>query len=229
MKDKWIDKIVKDKTFVDVGGLWGTVNEQVSVAYKSGAENTTMIDIQPLNNNLWTKFDERCESLGVTGYACIEADVTNENEVKKLKSYDVVHCSGILYHLPDPLILLRNLSKITNEYLILGSTTIPKEIIVDNNKLITKGAMSYFVPSLDSEQKDFFSKHFDNEGIKVLGVNLGENYQWYFSDKPNYAPWWWLFTEEYIEKLLAIVRLEVIDKYESWKNKSHTFLCKKIS
>ncbi len=32
----WISGFVKGKTFADIGGLWGTVNEKVTVAAKAG-------------------------------------------------------------------------------------------------------------------------------------------------------------------------------------------------
>ena len=34
--DKWIQEEAKGKTFADVGGLWGTVNEKVTVANGHG-------------------------------------------------------------------------------------------------------------------------------------------------------------------------------------------------
>jgi len=36
-RDLYIAQVIAGKTFVDVGGLWGTVNEKVSVAYQAGA------------------------------------------------------------------------------------------------------------------------------------------------------------------------------------------------
>jgi hypothetical protein len=29
----WVQDLVKDKTFADVGGLWNTINEKVTVPY----------------------------------------------------------------------------------------------------------------------------------------------------------------------------------------------------
>ena len=40
----WIKQLAKDRTFVDVGGLWNTVNERVTIAAKAGAAQVTMID-----------------------------------------------------------------------------------------------------------------------------------------------------------------------------------------
>ncbi|WP_407525533.1 hypothetical protein [Methylobacterium oryzisoli] len=40
-----IAKIVQGKSFAEVGGLWGLVNEKVSVAHDAGATDLCMIDI----------------------------------------------------------------------------------------------------------------------------------------------------------------------------------------
>jgi 2-polyprenyl-3-methyl-5-hydroxy-6-metoxy-1,4-benzoquinol methylase len=221
MKNDWIREKVKGKTFADVGGLWGTVNERVSVAEKSGASHATMIDIAKEKTDLWEKFSKRCNELNVNNYTCISADITNENDLATLEKYDVVHCSGILYHLQDPMILLNNLHTITNEYLMLGSTTIPESIASINN-----GA--YFIPALNEEQKTFFKNYFREQKIDAIGINWEQDFQWYNNRKPCFPPWWWLFTKSYVERLLMFCGFEIVESYESWPNKAHMFLCKKI-
>ena len=37
VRDTYISQVVAGKSFADVGGLWGTVNEKVSVAHAHGA------------------------------------------------------------------------------------------------------------------------------------------------------------------------------------------------
>ncbi len=45
VRDTYIRWVVAGKSFVDVGGPWGTVNEKVSVAHTHGACGLTMIDV----------------------------------------------------------------------------------------------------------------------------------------------------------------------------------------
>ena len=47
VRDTYIRQVVAGKSFADVGGLWGTVNEKVSVAHAYGARALTMIDVSP--------------------------------------------------------------------------------------------------------------------------------------------------------------------------------------
>ncbi|MEO8839534.1 MAG: hypothetical protein ABI351_12580 [Herbaspirillum sp.] len=42
--------------------------------------------------------------------------------------HEVVHCSGIIYHVPDPYRMLVNLRKLTAEHLILTSMVVPERI-----------------------------------------------------------------------------------------------------
>jgi hypothetical protein len=47
ISEQWIAASVQGKSFAEVGGLWGTVNERVTVAARCGAAETAMIDVIP--------------------------------------------------------------------------------------------------------------------------------------------------------------------------------------
>ena len=47
LRDDYIRRVVRGRSFADVGGLWGTVNEKVSVAAQAEARSVAMIDISP--------------------------------------------------------------------------------------------------------------------------------------------------------------------------------------
>ena len=42
-KHRWIAELVPNRTFADIGGLGGTVNETVSLALRHGARKAMMI------------------------------------------------------------------------------------------------------------------------------------------------------------------------------------------
>src|SRR4029450_5303038 len=106
IRKEWIERIVPGRTFAEVGGLWGTVNEQVTVAAKGGAREVTMIDIACDSTNLWERFRERCKQEGVEDYRCIRADINEPGTTERVGVFEVVHCSGVIYHCPDPLLPL---------------------------------------------------------------------------------------------------------------------------
>jgi 2-polyprenyl-3-methyl-5-hydroxy-6-metoxy-1,4-benzoquinol methylase len=120
-RDEYLSQIVKGKSFADVGGLWGTVSEKVSVAHRYGASALTMIDVAPPPNEEWRLFEERRRDLRLPPVNCISGDVVSLVESNTCPQFDVVHCSGVLYHIPDPVRLVAALRKITREYLILCS------------------------------------------------------------------------------------------------------------
>ena len=90
-----IRELCPGKTFADVGGLFGTVNEMVTVAMLAGAREATMIDFQPAKNWQWPLFHERCRELGVSGYHSVVGDICNDRLVDDVGRFDVTHCSGV--------------------------------------------------------------------------------------------------------------------------------------
>lgn len=224
-KDDWIREVVKGKTFADIGGLWGTVNEKVSVAIKAGCRQATMVDISPLGSKMWVDFDEHCQDLGVSGYRRMQADVTDQNLRDTIGQYQVVHCSGVIYHVPDPFLMLRNLRAVTEEYLILTSMTVPPNIETVEGNLELQGGIAYLVAALNETQRRIFAAHFENEHVTVGNIN-GRSRPWLKEDgTPSYAPWWWLWTSDFVKQMVEACGFEVVKVIESWKGKSHSFLC----
>src|SRR5260370_15450055 len=119
----WVDEIisshVKDASFADVGGLWGLVNEKITVAVNAGCRAATMIDIAPINHRLWSEFDQRARSVGVTEYRKLQGNVNDPVLLDKTGTFDFVHCSGVIYHVPSPLHTLACLHALTSRYLLL--------------------------------------------------------------------------------------------------------------
>lgn len=115
LRERVIGKLVAGKTFAEIGGLWGTTNETVSIAMRSGAREATMIDITEPENTQWTRFHERCRELGVTGYRSVVGDICNDHLADDVGRFDITHCAGVVYHVPNPVDAIRNLIAITRE------------------------------------------------------------------------------------------------------------------
>ena len=52
VRDSYIRQAVAGKSFADIGGLWGTVNEKVSVAHTHGVRTLSMVDVSPPDSEL---------------------------------------------------------------------------------------------------------------------------------------------------------------------------------
>lgn len=105
LRDEYISRVVVGKTFADAGGLWGTVNEKVSLAREHGAASLTMRDVTVKEGDLWKKFRARMDRLGIRNYECLSADICDPQITDLVQPFDVVHCSGVLYHHPNPMLL----------------------------------------------------------------------------------------------------------------------------
>jgi 2-polyprenyl-3-methyl-5-hydroxy-6-metoxy-1,4-benzoquinol methylase len=168
-RDQWIKNLVADKSFVDVGGLWGTINEKVTVAARAGAVSVTMLDYTPLDHPLWQAFQERSASVGVSDYQSISANIDEPGLEKKVGQFDVVYCSGVLYHCPNPLYTLCQLARLSREYLILTSTVIPLRISNSKGTITIPPGVALFVPYLAHDQAEILKEHWEAEGVSGVG------------------------------------------------------------
>ncbi|MEP6716886.1 MAG: hypothetical protein ABJC09_15045 [Terriglobia bacterium] len=225
-KRAWIKAIAARRTFADIGGLGGSaINEMVTTALESGAAEATMVDVVPLGNSLWRDFDLRCQQRGVSGYRCLQADL---DDPAGIGPWDVVHCSGIIYHAADPVRMMLALRPLCSEYLIFTSMVVPPVIDNSAGRLDLTGGRAVFIPAIDAQAKAICAEHFGAMGIRVFGINDDAQFSWLTPErKVDYGPWWWLFPEEYIERLLTLAGFQVLVKEETWPGRAVSFLCLK--
>src|SRR5436853_990019 len=191
-KDEWIRSLVNGQTFADVGGLWRAMNEKISVALKAGATAATMIDVEPLDSKLWEDFRARCALMNVSGYDCVQADATVPDLRERVGAFDVVHCAGVIYHVPDLVGFLRNLAAITRKYLILTSMVFPPLIENEFGTLDLRGGHCMFVPLMTDEQRKIAAAYASERGQKILHLNGPPVEQWIEeSGNWDYPGWGW--------------------------------------
>jgi len=224
----WIKQYVKGKSFVDVGGLWNTVNERVSVAAKAGAAEVTMIDGMEKENDWWGKFYDRCKQAGVACGKSIVANVDEPEFYQKAGTYDVVHCSGIIYHCPNPLYSVSQLAKITNEHLILGTTRMPDTLTNKRGTIKMEPGSALFVPALNETQRAVLGEFLEEVGGFAYGITRPTEWEFKGYNLKNYDPWWYMFTDRHIENLLNVCGFEVLDSASAWEGRSKYFLSKKV-
>jgi hypothetical protein len=223
--NEWIKERVQGKTFADIGGLWGTANEKVTVAAKAGAIETAMVDITPLGHEAWEKFYQRCAGEGVVCGKSISANVDELAFSEKVGVYDVVHCSGVVYHCPNPLFTISQLAKISKEALILGSAVIPHTISDSKGIIKMERSSAIFVPALNENQRRIVARYFEEVGANMLGINLPLPDGWSLND---YAPWWYLFTTDYVAGLLKVCGFNVLETSSVWHGRAVYLLAERI-
>jgi SAM-dependent methyltransferase len=227
IREEWVAAAAAGKSFAEVGGLWGTVNEQVTVAARAGATATTMIDVEPgdgSDDDLWELFRERAASLGVTDTTCVQGSIDDPETVERAGSFDVVSCSGVIYHCPQPLHTLRQLRAITKETLILGTATIPETISSPAGTVSVEPGAALLVPAMTESHRAVLGQWLrEVGGVQALGVNYPLQTDWAPDD---YTAWWWFFTRDYVAAMLRVAGFEVENVAGYWDGRATFYLAR---
>jgi 2-polyprenyl-3-methyl-5-hydroxy-6-metoxy-1,4-benzoquinol methylase len=230
IREEWISSITPGKTFAEVGGLWGTVHEQVTVAARAGAASTTMIDAAPKEegmHELWRLFSERAASQGVSGTDCIQGNIDDLDLPERVGSFDVVHCSGVLYHCPQPMHTLAQLRRITRETLVLGTATLPETVTSPAGTVSVAPGSALFVPAMTQSHRVILGDWLRAVGAaQALGVNYPMTTDWAVDD---YGAWWWFFTRDYVAALLKVTGFEVRNATGYWDGRATLYEAKAVS
>jgi 2-polyprenyl-3-methyl-5-hydroxy-6-metoxy-1,4-benzoquinol methylase len=220
-RDHFIGRVARGRSFADVGGLYGTVSEKVSVAHSHGATELAMIDIVPEGNELWQAFSDRMQHLGISGYETISDSILDLAESPDHPRYDVVHCTGVLYHMPDPMRLLSALRKITREYLVLGSAVTATSISGNGETLEVPSAASLFIPALKEHEKAILEGYWRPfVGSDALGLTR-EQGTW---DVEDFAPWWWLPTVDCMRSMCESAGFDYEGGAHYWNDNAYVVL-----
>ena len=226
LRDDFIARVVRGRSFADVGGLWGTVNEKVSVAARSEARAVTMIDISATGSELWLRFAERLASLGIGGCECISSDVCALVASGTAPQFEVVHCSGVLYHHPNPIWFLEALRRITTRHLILTSAVTQETISNDLGTYRVPPSGAIFVPALDQHERSILSKYWlDKAGVGAC-FGITEAVRW---DTRDFGPWWWLPTPRAMLAMAECVGFRVLDSGPTWNGNAHTAILEVVA
>jgi Methyltransferase domain len=220
-RDNYIAQVVNGKSFADVGGLWGTINEKCSVAHQHGAAQLAMIDLVDSKDELWKAFDDRRRSLSVPDVRCIPGDVIELARSPERPTFDVVHCSGVLYHIPAPMQLLTALRKMTREYLILSSSITATTVRSARGVLQVPAGSALFVPALKGEEREIVKEHW----AKTVSNNAyGLTREIPVWDPADMSPWWWLPTVECLKAMCEAAGFTVRDGSLYWHDNAYTLL-----
>ena len=229
--DRWIAQVVPGRSFVDIGGIgMNSSNERVTFAHAAGASRTAMADIRPFSYHEWTTFDGTLVAAGVPGVDRFEnVDITRPDLTDRLPTFDVVHCTGIFYHLPNPVDALRTLDGVVGTHLIINTVTVPAQVENADGRLDFSGNVALFLPGINAHERAVLGTHYKAKfgwsiddvappleaqaGAKMPYVDKGEFSCW---------PYWWLMSDACFRSLLHLMRYRI---EAEWKWEDHTLAC----
>ena len=102
------------RSFLDVGAMWSVHGRIAFVAEQAGATRVTALDVMPAS----ATFTER-HAAQKSAVRFVQGDLNDVDA--ELEPHDVVWCSGVLYHVPHPLLTLQRLHALTTDTLILAT------------------------------------------------------------------------------------------------------------
>ena len=191
----WIAANAPGRSFADVGGLFGIAGAIAFAAEEAGATAVTLVDAGDPQH---TAFPDEREKRG-SKVRFVQGDLHDPVTIDAVGPHDVVWCTGVLYHTPNPVHQLTQLRLITRELLYLGSHTIPEL------PGIPQGCLFY--PYLDDDARAALSRPHDTpEGGLGIGVP--------FDDRPmlGHANFWWGITPSALRAMLRSARFEVVEE-----------------
>ena len=114
-------RLAAGKTFCDVGCMWKVNGRIAFVAEEAGATAVTGVDVMPATAEFEAEHTRRSSQIRF-----VHGDLHDPTTVAEVGAHDVVWCSGVLYHAPNPVLTLQRLRELTRELLILQTMTLPE-------------------------------------------------------------------------------------------------------
>jgi SAM-dependent methyltransferase len=185
-----IRKHAVGKSFADIGCMWGVNGFFSFLAEECGAKRVVAVDIYPESEEFLREKSKRNSAVEF-----VQGDIHLQEIISKIGLCDVVFCSGVLYHSPNPLDTLSKLRLICNQKLILSTALIPEMPGIRNGAI--------FYPFLDEKQRDIWNQ---DKGEKIA-ITVP------YEPKMGYANWFWGFSPSCVEAMLECAGYKVEERY----------------
>jgi len=203
---EYIRKYVPNRSFVDIGCMWGINGEHAFLAEQSGATLVKGVDVYGPT----PEFEAKKKSLN-SSVEFILGDATHPDTIARIGVVDVVLCAGVLYHHPSPFDLLVALRRMCRQTLILRTSTIPEIRKLPN--------ASIYFPKLSPRDRQLWN-------LSSLGVGRQVGISDGFEPKEGYGNWFWGLTPSCVKSLLETAGFRV--DYRAPESFSHTFICSSV-
>lgn len=193
MRRRWVAEHAPGRSFADIGGLF--IDGRVSFeAEEAGAARVTIFDVG--DREYAPAFLAEHERRG-SAVRYVQGDLHDDAAIEQVGEHDVVWCTGVLYHTPNPVHQLMQLRRITRELLYLGTHTIAEVPGVPQACL--------YYPHLDEGARRALARpHWRADGYLGVGPPIDERPMF------GYANFWWGITPSALRAMLRTARFEVV-------------------
>ncbi len=188
-REQLVHRFAPGRTFADLGCMWRIDGAIAFLAEQSGALEVTGLDTMAPTE----RFQERIARGSKVRF--VRGDLHHANVAAEVGSHDVVWCWGLLYHSPNPMLVLERLRTITRELLILGTETIPS--------VPGLSQACVFFPGLSDLDREVHAAA--RRSRPALGVTSP------FDPAQYYGNWWWGISSGALAGMLEAAGFRVLE------------------
>ena len=194
-RHRFIEEHAPGRSFADVGGLFQLHGE---IAFRAEAAGATEVTLFDSGDPSYGGFGERRDSEG-SKVRFVQGDLEEGLSAERIGVHDIVWCTGVIYHTPNPLKQLMHLREVTGELLYLGTHTIPEVPGFAQ-------ACVYYPYLPEAERRPHARPHWDAEHLLAIGGP--------FDERPmhGFGNCWWGITPSALRAMLASARFEVVEE-----------------
>lgn len=200
---KYIRQYAADKSFVDVGCMWGVNGEYTFIAEEAGATVAKGVDVFGPTPEFEEKKRQRNSNVEF-----ILGDATEMKTIEAVGEMDVVFCAGVLYHHPSPYDLLVALRKMCRKTLILRTSTIPEVTGFPN--------AAVYWPMLSKQDRKLWN-------LSSLGLKRQVGITDSFAPEEGYGNWFWGLTPSCLKSMLKTAGFRT--EWQFTEAFAQTFIC----
>jgi SAM-dependent methyltransferase len=192
LRDRYRDLIARHaagRSFADVGCMWNVDGAYAFHALDAGATDVVGVDLMPRS----AAFDAANARRG-NRVRFVHGDINEPAITAAIGVVDVVFCSGVLYHVPNPLLTLDRLRAVCRTTLILVSAVIREQ---------------------RAPQAAVFLPHLGERGRAAVAYRsrqrrLGLDTPFVAGD--GYANWYWAFTPSCVEAMARTAGFRISER-----------------
>ncbi|HEX8184339.1 MAG TPA: DUF1698 domain-containing protein [Blastocatellia bacterium] len=196
-----------NRSFVDIGCMWGVNGEYAFIAEEAGATVIKGVDVFGPTPEFEAKKKERNSAVEF-----ILGDASHPDTIARVGAMDVVLCAGVLYHHPSPFDLLVALRRMCSQTLILRTSTIPEVNGLPN--------AAVFFPMLNVKERALWNLRSLGVG-KQVGITDG------FEPREGYGNWFWGLTPSCLESLVETAGFAV--NHRATEAFAQTLICRAVA
>jgi SAM-dependent methyltransferase len=193
-----VDRLAPGRSFLDLGGMWNVDGEVAFRAERAGASRVVLFDgMDPTPG-----FEEKHEAQG-SSVSYVQGDLHDPEDVARLGTFDVVWCTGVIYHSPDPYLQLLHMRRLAEQWLLLGTEVIPEVPGIEN--------ACVFYPGRSPEAQRAFARAYGERAPTYPGMTHP------FDETPmlGYANMWWGLSPSAVRSMLGYTGFEVREEFRS--------------